>query len=293
MMTITEGLPEMNESQRKSKTEARAAIERAKEKLRRVVTVEAPVVFSKLTNVDSSRPSAMAWFGDKLYVFSSTSGRAHVISAEGSAAADPEIHGLSSGVAHAAVARTGFILKDQSGKSVYWNPDTDETIEYPDSGLGASPILFYQSRLYTAASDGNVTRRSVTAKSLGAASDVLRGAPVNPTGITTDGSIYLVYADGATKKYLKGATVTEYSPAAIEPPASNASQPWASLDSDKLMFIDKGGDRAFTLDKSNGRLLSQLTAPEFKNLLAGTADEKGRTLYLLAGDGTIYAVPIK
>ncbi|HTK60408.1 MAG TPA: hypothetical protein VL283_04390 [Candidatus Baltobacteraceae bacterium] len=293
MEAIASALPEETSPQQKNKAEAKEAIARAKEKLRRVVMVEAPAAFAKIEDAAASHPAAMAWFGDKLYVFSASSGRVRVISSEGAAAADPEIAALSSGVAQAAVARTGFILTDAGGKTVYWNPDTGEAVEYPDAGLGAAPILFYQSRLYAAAPDGTVTRRSVTAKSLGSPSDVLRGAPADPTGIATDGAIFLLYRDGSTRKYMKGAAVPDHAPAPIDPPAASAGQLWASADSDKLMFIDEGGDRAFIIDKGSGRLLAQMTAPQFQGLLAGTADEKGRTMYLLAGDGTIYAVPIK
>lgn len=293
MESIAQALPEETETQRTSKSEARDSIERAKDKLRRIVEVKNPEVFSKIEGVAAFEPSSMAWFDGKLYVFSSTSGRVRVISSEGAASSDPEISVMASGVTQAAVARTGFILKDAAGKTVYWNPDNGETVEYPDAGLGATPMLFYQSRLYTAAPDGTVSRRSVATKNLGAASDVLRGAPRDPTGIATDGAIYILYADGSTRKYMKGATVTEYSPTKIEPPASNASQPWASIDSNKLMFIDKGGDRAYALEKSSGRLLAQITSPLFKGLSAVSANEKGSTLYLLAGDGTIYEVPVK
>lgn len=293
MVAIADALPEETSSQQKAKAEARAAIERAKEKLRRVVTVEDPAVFSKIEDVAAASPSAMAWFGGRLYVFSSTSGRVRVISPEGAAEADPDVAALPAGVAHAAVARTGFILKDAAGKTVYWNPETNEAVEYPDAGLGASPILFYQSRIYAAGADGTVTRRSVAAKSLGSPSDVLRGAPADPSGIATDGAVYLLYRDGSTRKYMKGADVSGYVPASIDPPVEAAEQLWASADSDKLIFIGKGGDRAYVVQKAGGHLVAQMTSPKFQGLLAGTADEKGRTLYLLAGDGTIYAAPIK
>ncbi|HJV32775.1 MAG TPA: hypothetical protein VJ694_01990 [Patescibacteria group bacterium] len=293
MEAIASALPEETGAQQKAKADARDAVERAKAKLRRVAAIDAPAVFSTIEDVASAAPSAMAWFGDKLYVFSSTSGRVRVVSSEGAAAADPDVAAMASGVAEAAVARTGFILKDAAGKTVYWNPETNETTEYPDAGLGASPILFYQSRLYAASSDGTVTRRSVAASSLGSPSDVLRGAPADASGIATDGAVYLLYKDGATRKYMKGAAVSEYAATAIDPAAGNAAQLWASADSDKLFFIDEGGDRAFTVDKASGRLLAQMTSPKFQGLLAGAPDEKGRTFYLLAGDGTIYAVPVK
>ncbi|MEK7545593.1 MAG: hypothetical protein AAB554_00780 [Patescibacteria group bacterium] len=293
MEAIAAALPAETSSQKLVKEEADAAIVRAREKLRRVVTLDNPAVFSKIEGAAAADHSAMAWFDGKLYVFSSTSGRVRVISSEGAAAADPDVAALGSGVAYAAAARTGLILKDDSGKTVYWNPETNETVEYPDAGLGASPILFYQARLYSAASDGTVTRRSVAASSLGSSSDVLRGAPADATSIATDGAVYLLYKDGSTRKYMKGAVVAEYAAAPIDPPALAAGQLWASADSDKLFFIDEDGGRAFTVDKASGRLLAQMTSPKFQGLLAGTPDEKGRTFYLLAGDGTIYAVPIK
>lgn len=293
MEAVAASLPVETEAQRLVKSDADAAIVRAKEKLRRFVAIDAPAAFSKIDDVAAASPSAMAWFGDKLYVFSSTSGRVRVISSEGAAAADPEVPAMASGVAQAAAARTGFILKDAAGKTAYWNPDTGETVEYPEAALGDAPILFYESRLYAAAPDGIVTRRSVSTRTLGAPADVLRGAPAGPAAIAADGAVYLLYPDGSTRKYLKGAAVSGYAASAIDPAAVSAGHLWASADSDKLMFVDEGGDRAFTVDKTSGRLLAQMASPKFQGLLAATADAKGRTMYLLAGDGTIYAVPIK
>lgn len=291
MEAIAAALPVETSAQRNAKADAEASIARAKEKLRRLVRVAAPAVFARVDG--GSDASAMAWFGDKLYVFSSTSGRVRVISSEGAASADPEVPAMASGIAHAAPARTGFLLKDASGRTAYWNPETGETVEYADAGLGNAPILFYQSRLYAAAADGTVTRRAVASSSLGAPSDVLRGAPADPTSIATDGAVYLLYKDGVTRKYMKGAGVSGYEASVIEPAPTSAGQLWASVDSDKLVFADEGGDRAFVVDKATGRLLSQLQAPEFQGMRAVTADAKGRTLYLLAGDGTMYAVPLK
>jgi len=293
MEAIVAALPAESAAHKLVKADAEAAVERAKLKMRRVVALASPAAFSRIEDAGTDAPSAMAWFGDKLHVFSSTSGRVRVISSEGAAAADPVVEALAEGVAEVAVARTGFILKGASGKTVYWNPDTGESVEYPDAGLGAQPILFYESRIYAASADGVVTRRPVAARNLGAPADVLRGAPADASDIATDGAVYLLYRDGATRKYLKGASVSGYAPTSIDPPAASAGHLWASADSDKLSFIEVGGDRAFTVDKTSGRLLAQMTSPKFQGLLAATADAKGRTLYLLSGDGTIYAVPIK
>lgn len=291
MEAIAAALPVETSAQQKAKAEADASIARAKEKLRRLVRIELPVPFAHVEG--GSDASTMAWFGDKLYVFSASSGRVRVISPEGAAAADPEVPSMASGVAEAAPARTGFILKDASGKTAYWNPESGETAQYADAGLGAAPILFYQSRLYAAAPDGTVTRRTVASSSLGSPSDVLRGAPADASSIATDGAVYLLYKDGATRKYMKGAAVTGYEPMPIDPAPSSGAQLWASADSDKLVFADEGGDRAFTVDKASGRLLAQYQSERFQGLRAVTADAKGRTLYVLSGDGTIYAVPIK
>ena len=108
----------------------------------------------------------------------------------------------------------------------------------------------------------------------------------------TDGAVYLLYKDGSTRKYLKGAIVQDYAASTIEPAPKVASDLWASADSDRIVFIDKGGDRAFAIDRTTGRLLAQYTAPEFKELRAGAVDESGRTLYLLTADGAMFKIPL-
>lgn len=291
MEALADALPEKTSAQQKAKAEARQAVEDERAKLRRIVVVETPTVFAGADYLSGSA-SAMAWFGGRLYVFSSTSSRVHVFSAEGAASADPDLQGLDGGVVAIAPAQTGFLLKDAHGRIAYWNPDTGEMKIYPDPLAVDAPLLFYQGRLYSADADGAVNRRPVAANSFGPPADVLRGAPPSPSGIATDGAVYLLYRDGSTRKYLKGASVQEYAPSTVDPAPANAASLWAPPDSGKLVFADIGGDRAYVVDKTTGRLLSQLTAPQFKDLRAVTVDDQGSTAYLLAG-GRIYAVPIK
>lgn len=290
MQALVDALPEKTPAQLKTKADARQSIEDERTKLRHEVAIDKPVVFASLDDRSGS-PSAMAWFQDKLYVFSADSSRVHVFSTEGAASSDPDVAG-STGVSVAAPAHTGFLLEDASGTMTYWNPETNETKSYPDPLASGTPVLFFQGRLYAAGADGTVNRRPVATAKLGAPADVLRGAPVGPSGIAADGAVYLLYKNGSTRKFLKGASVLEYNASSIEPAPTDASTLWASQDSGKLVFADIGGDRAYVVDKTTGRLLSQLTAPEFKGLSAVTVDDKGNTVYVLAG-GKIYAVPIQ
>lgn len=292
MEAVWSALPELTDLQKRNKAETRKTIQSSQEKLRRVAVVSNPASFAVIDDQAFS-PSSMAWFGGKLYVFSSDSGRVRVFSGEGAAAADPTIASFPEGILGIAPARTGFLLQGLSGGLAYWNPETGEESTFETSDVADKPILFYQGRLYAASQDGTVTRRSVATKTLGTPSDVLRGAPEAPTSIATDGAVYLLYKDGSTRKYLKGASVQDYSASKIEPAPERASDLWASADSDKIVFIDRGGDRAFAVDRTTGRLLAQYTAPEFKGLRAAAVDESGRTLYLLAASGTIYKMPLK
>ncbi len=292
MDAVWNALPETTDAQKKTKAEARQGIERAKEKLRRVTVIEKPNLFATV-NQASDALAAMSWFGNKLYVFSSASGRVRVLSEEGSAVSEPVIAALPTGVARVVTARTGFLLQGASGMLVYWNPDTAEESVYDASDVPSAPMLFYQGRLYAASADGTVTRRSVATKTLGSPSDVLRGAPVSPTSIATDGAVYMLYQDGLTRKYLKGASVQDYASSTIDPAPAHAAQAWVSPNSDKLVFIDQGGERAYEVDRTTGRLIAQLTSPKFKNLQAAAVDDGGRGLFLLNGDGAIYAIPLK
>lgn len=292
MAALAASLPEETAAQQKNKADALAAVESDRDKLRRIAVVEKPAVFASVDE-EGFAAAAMGWFQDKLYVFSSESGRVHVFSSEGAPSSDPEIAAMPHGIVAAAAARTGFLLEDASGRVAFWNPETDETVEYPETLSGSAPILFYQGRLYDAGADGTVSRRGVASKSLGDPSDALRGAPASPTGLAADGALYLLYRDGSTRKFLKGASVQEYAPTAIDPAPADATGLWASADSNKLAFADRGGDRAYLVDKTTGRLLSQLTAPEFAGLRAAAVDDGGRAVYLATASGRIYAVPIK
>lgn len=291
MEALAEALPEKTVAQQKTKAEARRGVEDERAKLRHITAVDKPSVFAGLDD-QTATPSAMAWFQGKLYVFSSSSARVHVFSPEGAAAADPDIPGMS-GVTAAAPAHTGFLLEDASGRVTFWNPDTGETTAYPDPIAPGAPILFYEGRLYVANADGTVNRRPVATRSLGSPADVLRGAPPSVSGMAVDGAVYLLSRDGSTRKYLKGASVQEYAASTVDPAPADAASLWASPDSGKLVFADLGGDRAYVVDKTTGRLLSQLTAPEFQGLRAIAVDDQGNTAYLLSGAGKIYAVPIK
>ena len=292
MEAVLNALPELTDAQKKTKAGAEATVEEAREKLRKIVPIANPATFASVEDA-SLGFSNLAWFGGKLYVFSNTSGRVQVFSEEGAAAADPTINALALGVASAVPARTGFLLQGVSGALVYWNPDTGEESVFETAEVKDQPILYYQGRLYAAAADGTVTRRSVATKTLGSPADVVRGAPASPSSLATDGAVYLLYKNGATGKYLKGAVVQDYAASPIDPPPTNATHLWASADSDKLAFIDQDSDRAFTVDRTTGRLLAQFTAPEFRELRAAVVDEGGRTLYLLTAPGTIYKVPLK
>ncbi len=292
METVWNALPELTEAQKKTKAEARLNITQSHEKTRRLMVIENPATFANVGDV-ALEGASMGWFNGKIYVFSSLSGRVQVFSEDGAPVADPTIASLALGVTDAIAARTGFLLKGVSGALVYWNPDTSEETIYQATDVADKPILFYQGRLYAAAGDGTVTRRSVATTTLGSPADVLRGAPASPSSIATDGAVYLLYKDGSTRKYLKGASVQDYAPSAIDPLPTNASHLWASLDSDKIVFIDQGGDRAFTVDRTTGRLLAQITAPAFKDLRTAAVDDGGRALYLLNAQGIIYKVPLK
>ncbi len=292
METVLAALPGLTELQKKNKAEAERTILHSQEKLQKIVQIENPARFTSVSG-NSLEYSSFSWFDGKLYAFSGVSGRVQVFSSEGTTVADQTISLLANGVRRAAPARTGFLLQGASGELVYWNPKTAEELSYDAADTKNEPILFYQGRLYAASLDGTVTRRTVSEKTLGTPSDVLRGAQGMPVSLATDGSVYLLYKDGTTRKYLKGASVQDYAPTTIEPTLTEAADLWASAESDRIVFIDKGGNRAIAIDRTTGRLLAQYTAREFENLRAGAVDESGRTLSLLTAGGSIYRIPIK
>lgn len=288
MEVLSGGLPEGTDVQKKAKTATLEEVARGRDKLRKVVSAGSP---APLAILDASVSGPMVLFKDALYVFSGETPTVRKVASDGSTSAIemPELPG----VARAASGRTGILLFAADGRAWFWDPDANRASAYDEAVDAGSPVLFYQSRLYTAGGDGTVWRRNVSTKDFGPPARALPEPSDLPAiaAMAADGALYLLAPDGTIRKHMKGSQVEGFTTPWIDPAPISAADLWTSPDSERLVFIDRGG-RVFVVDKENGKLVSQLTSPTFESLSAAAVSDDGKMAYLLAG-GRVLKIPLE
>lgn len=297
MKTLVDTTPADSDAHARVKTSMEEAYAAALERVHKITTLDQPKLFASLDAAsDAYRGGSLAVFEGTLYLFSPTKSSALVFSVDGSFTEKeilkaPASAGAGAGYAAAAPGNTGLVLEDASGNVIYWNPKTGETQPY-EGALPAGPMMYWQNRLYTLGDGGSITRRALAAKKLGApAESVPAGNRPAISSLAADGAVYFISGDGHAEKFMKGAAIGDFRAPAIEPAPASAADLWASPDYDRLLFIDKGGDRLFMLDKKSGALIGQYKSPALTGLEAMAVNPDTGIIHLMAA-GKIYAVPM-
>lgn len=287
-------LPEETDNELRAKDELRGMIDVKRDTLRRIVTVAQPEVLATFEDPTGEFTGGLlTWFDKSLYLFSRTTSSVKTVALDGSVA-DTAFDGPLGGVRDITPGRTGLLLASQEGEIHYWNPAETETSAYPDYNAGASPVLFYEGRLYTARPDGMMLRRSILSERFGAEYEVLQSPSdlQDITGLAADGAAYLLSRDGQLRKYMKGLPVGEFKPPVIDPAPTQAADLWADPNSEWLVFIDRNSDRIFMIDSETGKLAAQVTSPEFGKISSASVDPRGQYVYLLSGN-RVLSIPLK
>jgi hypothetical protein len=290
MEAAVAALPADDERQRATRDEASTAIEAAKSRLRKETRVS-PESFARFTDPSGVfKGAAMAPWKGGIYLFSPDTASVMLIGADGTAAPAEALAGLPGGIADAVPASTGFMLSTVDGSVWHWNPDTGAVTPYGRTVLERpAPLLYYQNRLYSTATGTMIVRRQVQDKKLGPASTALDSFDdaKTVTGVAADGALYVLTSDGEIRKTLKGAPVEAFKPAPIEPKPKDAGALWVSPDSGRLilLYVEKGGDRAYVIDKNSGKLAMQIVLEKEAGLSAAFVE--GGMLYLLVDRGVL------
>lgn len=293
LAAAVEALPAANEAERRARSGADAFLEAKRSALRRIVTIADPMRLAEFEDMTGAYASAtLAWFDRKVHIFSATEPSVMSIGPDGSAS-ETTFANAPGPVASAAPARTGLLLRFSDGQVGFWNASASDVFLYPAFSAD-SPILFYESRLYSMRPDGMLERRPVLNRQLGSPADVLQ-APTDLSAVSSiaaDGAAYLLSPKGEVRKYMKGIPSESFRAPAIDPPISDAVGLWADPGSPWLVFAERGGGRIVVLDASSGKLAAQMTSPAFSPVIGAAVDAKGQEIAVLSGR-TVYVVPLK
>lgn len=286
-------IAELPEEEADTKAELTEELREKRDRLRRYVRIKDPEVLASYEDAEGRfAGGAFAWFDRALYLFAPSGDAVKSFGLDGSVT-DVAIDAPAP-IRDVAPARTGILIAFEDGQVGFWRPDAPEVTVYPDLNVGRSPILYYQSRLYSMRDDGMMVRRPILDGRLGAPTDVLLSPSdlSEATGIAADGAAYLLSSAGDLRKYLKGSVVDGFDPPVIDPTPRRADDLWADVDSRWIVFLERDEDRIIMVDSATGRMAAQLVSDDFGDISSVAVDPGGEQAYLHSGT-RILSVPLK
>ncbi|MBI5731874.1 MAG: hypothetical protein HY982_00760, partial [Candidatus Magasanikbacteria bacterium] len=165
-----------------------------------------------------------------------------------------------------------------------WEPK--ETV-WPQRETDITNIALYNGKLYVVdAKNNQIYKHLPSTTGFGKGSAWL--SSVNPlilndvASFSIEGAIYLTKTSGEVWK-LENGKKQEVDLGFIDPPLGRRPKIFTKNTLDKIFILAPETRRLVILDKKNNRLLTQLTAPEFDNLLDISFSEKEKKIYLLNG----------
>ncbi len=178
------------------------------------------------------------------------------------------------------VAKTGG-----NSKVVIKPSDLPENI----GGLG-----IYYGNVYVLDRDGKQINKFVQTSS-GFANTNYFASGVSPdltsaTSIAIDGSIWILFKDGAIEKFTKG-KADAFSITGLDKGFSNPTRIYTTIDFDNVYILDQGNSRVVVLDKS-GNYKAQYQADILKNAADFEVLESSKKIYVLSGE-KIYEIDLK
>ena len=108
--------------------------------------------------------------------------------------------------------------------------------------------------------------------------------------LTIDGSIWILFSDGAIEKFTKGKSES-FNISGLDKPLANPTKIYTNVDSDNLYILDNGNSRIVVLDK-NGSYKSQYQTSIIKNTKDFEVIEGGKKIFILS-QNKIYQIDLK
>lgn len=111
----------------------------------------------------------------------------------------------------------------------------------------------------------------------------------NAVALTIDNNVYVLFSDGAVKKYFRGQEV-DFSLKGLDKPLKNPSKIYSSPDFENIYILDKGNGRIVVFDKT-GSFKAQYLAGVISNAVDFEVLEEDEIIYVLSG-GKIYRIDL-
>lgn len=260
----------------------------------RKVTVVAPQLVATWSDVGAA-PQGLARAGSILLAYSEATSTVLTYDTANNVTAFVKTNSDITGFSEAAVPKENdyvALVYDQD-KLLNFHPtdhtNTPFTISYPADNITLTGITIYNRRLYALDTTSAAIYRHDAIKT-----GFEQGRRWNENGqeslglgsdLTIDGDIYILLNSGRIMKFSKGA-LQPFDISGLDPALVNGGKLWTYADSLNLYILDNTGKRLIILDKS-GRLIQQITAPEFVKPDGLVIDEPNKIAYIL-DSGKLY-----
>jgi hypothetical protein len=178
---------------------------------------------------------------------------------------------------------TAFYLLNADNVTKIDKSSSKETtvIKNDDGWTHAVSIAFYLGNIYILQQDGTVFKYTPSGSGFAKTNYFQDGQKPTGTftGMTIDGSIWLLSKDGKILKFTKG-TQDSFSLSGLQTLPTNPSKIHTTVEGDMLYVLDQQNSQILLFNKS-GTFSSSLVATDLKNANEFTVDEKAKTLFFL------------
>lgn len=180
---------------------------------------------------------------------------------------------------------TAVFLNNQNQLIVYdtdKNSFKDAPITFSGNENKISSMVMYNGRLYTLDNTSSqIYRHNLVNDVFGSGVSWVKQNTdlANARSFSIDGDVYVLKSTGEVIKLTKGIPQT-FNLENIDPPLKEGSKIWTYNELKYLYILDSIQKRILIFDKE-GKLLTQLTSPEFKNPTDFVIDEENKIGYLI------------
>ncbi|MFH1207349.1 MAG: hypothetical protein V1668_01955 [Patescibacteria group bacterium] len=294
---LIDQLPNKTKDQKATIDELNGKLNSQMEKTKHIVDIASPTLVADLAKTDSTiSPRDLALAGTTLYTTD---------------AAKKTIYGISIGTSEVnswprdAADTFQYLLPEGANALLYLNTAngvgefsvqskkfTELAFTAP-AEININGVALYEGRIYMIDIKGNQIYKSARAGNEFSkpASWIKDGTNVSDAvGLAVDGSIFVLYKNGAVSKFTTG-DKQAWSLTAIEPALDKAEKIWTSTATDKLYILDSKGRRIVEFTK-DGKFLNQYASAAFSALKNFAVDPTAKKMYVLNGT-SIYTFNLK
>lgn len=196
-----------------------------------------------------------------------------------------------SGVSFAKDADSTYFITDKSVTSISKTGTRKEVLKNNDDWENPAGVAFYQGNVYVLDSVEGVLKFTPGAAGFGKSS-YLRTKPAKiseASAMTIDGSIWVLFKDGAISKFTRG-VADDFKITRLTKPMKSPSKIYTNLDMENLYVLDSGNSRIIKLSKE-GAFQSQYNAGILKSAKEFEVNEAEGKILILS-NGKTWELPL-